>query len=86
MTIDGFVRQNGLERVDFIKMDTEGYEANILEGARDTIKRFRPIIVMSAYHHEGDENALAKIISSIDAGYAHRLAKAEEEVLISIPR
>lgn len=32
--------------VDFIKLDCEGYEAFILEGAHNTIKKCRPVILM----------------------------------------
>lgn len=31
-----------LDRCDFIKIDVEGYELEILKGAQDTIKRFKP--------------------------------------------
>ena len=41
-TVDTFVREHGLPRVDFIKMDTEGFEKEILEGAAETIKKYRP--------------------------------------------
>ena len=43
-TLDGFVSGNNLPRIDFIKIDTEGYEAMILRGAKETIKRWKPII------------------------------------------
>ena len=33
-----------LERVDFIKLDVEGFESKVLEGAVDTIARCRPIM------------------------------------------
>ncbi len=33
-TLDDFVKENGLTRVDFIKMDTEGFEAQIINGAK----------------------------------------------------
>lgn len=39
-TLDSFK----LEEVDLIKMDVEGYEANVIAGARETILRCRPII------------------------------------------
>jgi FkbM family methyltransferase len=35
-----------LEEVDFMKLDTEGYEENILRGAIETIKRCRPVIIV----------------------------------------
>lgn len=38
--IDGL----GLERLDLLKLDLEGMEAEALDGARDTIERCRPIL------------------------------------------
>ena len=35
ITIDDFVKENNLERVDFIKSDIEGYERNMLTGAQE---------------------------------------------------
>ena len=34
------------EGVDFIKIDVEGYEPGVIEGARETIMRCRPIMVV----------------------------------------
>jgi len=34
-----------LERLDFLKIDVEGSEPAVLEGGRETIKRFRPLIM-----------------------------------------
>src|SRR5665213_1419726 len=33
-----------LERLDYVKVDVEGAEAQVLAGARETFKKFRPII------------------------------------------
>ncbi len=33
-------------RIDFIKIDVEGYELNVLNGAKDTIKRCKPVIIV----------------------------------------
>ncbi|MEM3830129.1 MAG: FkbM family methyltransferase, partial [Conexivisphaerales archaeon] len=39
-TIDKFVQDQKLDRVDFIKMDIEGAELGALKGGQETIKRF----------------------------------------------
>jgi FkbM family methyltransferase len=51
-TVDTIVRERNLTRIDFIKIDTEGYEIQILMGAAATIKKFHPTLSLSAYHHE----------------------------------
>jgi FkbM family methyltransferase len=38
-----------LESLDFMKIDVEGYEPYVLEGAMESIKKFMPIIVLESY-------------------------------------
>ncbi len=38
-TIDNIVRSLGVKKVDFLKIDVEGAELEVLQGAADTIKR-----------------------------------------------
>jgi FkbM family methyltransferase len=45
-TLDHFVECNRISRMDLIKVDVEGSECALLEGARETIRRFRPRIVI----------------------------------------
>jgi len=49
-TIDKLSAELGLARVDFIKMDIEGAEPNAIDGAIETIRRFKPRLSLSAYH------------------------------------
>jgi len=44
-TIDSEVSRLALDRVDFVKIDTEGYELQVLAGAESTIKQLRPKIM-----------------------------------------
>ena len=81
-TIDSFVKERGLPRVDFIKMDTEGYEKNIIQGARETIKKFRPVIAASAYHFPGDKEEMPRMVLEIEPGYRYVLSKRAEEDLV----
>jgi FkbM family methyltransferase len=45
MSLDDFREQNGIERLDFIKIDTDGHELDVLKGAGKIIRRFRPSII-----------------------------------------
>jgi FkbM family methyltransferase len=81
-TIDEFVSQNKILRVDFIKIDTEGYEAKILQGARKIIEKYQPVIAMSAYHNPEDKKKLPEILKSICPRYVCELHQEQEEDLI----
>jgi FkbM family methyltransferase len=42
--LDSLVEWESLERIDYIKIDVEGSEDIVLEGAKKSITRFRPIV------------------------------------------
>ncbi|WP_176767883.1 FkbM family methyltransferase [Nitrosospira sp. Nsp18] len=44
--LDDYIRDRSVECVDIIKIDIEGAEIKALEGARETIMRFRPLVFM----------------------------------------
>ena len=44
-TIDNIVKKENIQKLDFIKMDTEGCEFFVLKGVRETIKKFHPLIL-----------------------------------------
>jgi FkbM family methyltransferase len=45
VSLDDFCRQNGIERLDFIKIDTDGHELEVLKGAQKVIDKFKPVII-----------------------------------------
>jgi FkbM family methyltransferase len=45
-TLDNFLSNTNLARLDLLKIDTEGYELNVLRGAINSIKKFRPLIII----------------------------------------
>jgi FkbM family methyltransferase len=45
LTIDDFCRDNAIDRLDFIKIDTDGHELDVLEGARETLRNRRPVVL-----------------------------------------
>jgi FkbM family methyltransferase len=46
VTGDDYLRQAGVTRVDFIKMDIEGFEKPALAGLRNTLRRDRPVVLL----------------------------------------
>jgi FkbM family methyltransferase len=47
--LDTFVRDHNINRVDFIKIDVEGAEPFVLNGAAETIQRFRPTMMIEIH-------------------------------------
>ena len=45
-TVDAYVEQHGIERIDLFKIDVDGFECDVLGGARRTLERLRPRIIM----------------------------------------
>ena len=45
-TVDAFVQNNKLGRLDLIKLDVDGYEGKVIRGAKNTLERFKPIVLM----------------------------------------
>ncbi len=43
--LDDYIQEHPLPRLDLMKIDVEGAEVRVLQGARRTIARFRPVIV-----------------------------------------
>ena len=53
-TLDDYVSNKKLSRVNVIKMDIEGAEMAALEGASQVIREFKPRLAISAYHKPED--------------------------------
>jgi len=45
-TLDSWIAQNGIDRVDFVKMDAEGSELAVLEGGLEMFTRYKPKLIV----------------------------------------
>ena len=68
-TVDVTVKELGLERVDFVKMDIEGSERLALRGAADTLRRFRPEMALCTYHRYDDAEVHPEVVLDIRPDY-----------------
>lgn len=53
-TLDNFVREHGLDNLDFIKIDVEGMELDVMQGGKETLLRFRPMLYFETLARYGD--------------------------------
>ena len=65
---DTFVDSHSISKVDFIKIDTETTEPAVLEGAMNTLKNHRPMIICEVLRGR-TENMLQSILDSIGYRY-----------------
>lgn len=68
-TLDKFVNENNIPRIDFIKADIEGMERNLLLGGKETIKKFHPRISICLYHRPDDPKVLENLLKQFSADY-----------------
>ncbi len=59
---DGWVAEEGLDRLDCIKCDVEGHEVQVLGGALESIERFRPLVFFEALFLWNSPSELEKIL------------------------
>jgi len=73
ISIDNFVIKNKIDKIDFITLDTEGAEKDILMGAVNTIKRFKPKLAISLYHSTADFFEIPILINKMNDKYLFNL-------------
>jgi FkbM family methyltransferase len=62
-----------IEHATFIKMDVEGHEAKILQGARRLIAKSKPRLAITGYHFADDLLDIVQLVREIEPAYRLRL-------------
>ena len=73
-TLDSYVEEHPMD-IGLIKVDIEGAEQQFMKGARKTIEKYRPVLLMSIYHNADDFFHIKPIIESWNLGYKFKIHK-----------
>ncbi len=87
ITVDALTKSH---KIDYIKYDVEGAEHEALLGSAETIKRDRPILLVSLYHRSEDLYDLPLLVREMCTDYSFHLRRTEclpawELNLIAVP-
>lgn len=80
-TIDDFVKENNI-KVGVIKSDIEGDEMNLLKGAKQTILKQKPVLLISIYHSGKDFFEIKKWIEDLDKGYKFQIFRSKPDDIL----
>jgi FkbM family methyltransferase len=69
ITLDDFVLEHHINKIDFIKADIEGFERHMLKGAKNILRRFAPKLAICTYHLHDDPEILESLIMEANPAY-----------------
>jgi len=82
-TIDNFCSANATQ-VNFIKADIEGYEMQLLVGAKEAISQYKPKIAITVYHEQNDVEKIRSYLKKLVPEYKFKTKGITESVKNSV--
>ena len=71
-TLDKFVEIHLVRKIDILKIDTDGFETQILDGALKTLRKYRPLIVIESDESMESGQSAVRIEMALNGlGYLH---------------
>jgi FkbM family methyltransferase len=68
-TLDALLAAGEIARVDFLKIDVEGADLGVLEGAAQTLRTHRPRLAIACYHKPDDLAVIPAFVASLGVAY-----------------
>jgi FkbM family methyltransferase len=94
LTLDEYVKKKSVSSIDLVKLDVDGYEYKIIQGALEMLKQHKPIIIMELCDYTLKEigDNVTDLVSQLSSlGYKFyseedmKLFYSTDELLNSIP-
>jgi FkbM family methyltransferase len=95
-TLDSFLRELGIKHIDFIKLDVDGNENNVLAGARESLKKLKPKIMLelAPYVYGSEQKKFDKLLDDLwslgyqisDMATGRLLPQSSVEIRALIPK
>jgi FkbM family methyltransferase len=84
-TLDSFASQVGLDRLDALILDVEGFEERALLGAATVLERFRPMIMIELWPPVMKlQKSSVELVSHLLDGHGYRLFVAKRRRLVPL--
>lgn len=76
-SIDSYVKNNNISKIDFIKIDVEGFEMTVLKGAKNTLLNHRPKLFIELNDSNlNKQNASSKALITFLVSMGYKISNA----------
>lgn len=83
-TIDNYVKENNITKINLIKIDVEGFEHNVLLGAKESLIRFKPKFFIELDNTNlVEQNSSAKSLITLLEKNKYKIKHAETDEAIT---
>lgn len=72
-SLDSYLANRNDINVGLIKVDIEGAEQEFIKGAIETIRKHRPVLLLSIYHNADDFFQIKPMIENLNLGYQFKI-------------
>jgi FkbM family methyltransferase len=72
-TLDQYCKEQGVEHLDFIKIDVDGFEIEVLRGSEETLAKLKPVLLIEVF--DRDLETVSSFLSAFGYGeptFEHR--------------
>lgn len=56
VSLDSYLENSSIAKIDFIKIDVEGFEYSVLKGMKDTLEKYHPTLLVEISEEKGNDN------------------------------